>query len=344
MSSAISASGISGVLIIDKPRGPTSHTVVAMVRKALRSRHVGHAGTLDPMATGVLVVAVGEATKLVPWLTASAKEYVTTIRLGIETDTLDAEGKEVARAPITDAELRANVSKAIASERARTMQSPPAYSAIKIDGERAHALARAGRLAADAELPARPVEVSSLELLAIQPLEEHGVIDLSVSVAVSKGYFVRSLARDLARRLHTVGHLTMLQRTRSGAFRLCDAISVDAISPKALLSTTDAATRSLPVTRLNEAGVRAASLGQRVLPQHRVPLGGGPPAEGPPTEGLPAEGPPTEGPSTEGPPTKGLLVEGPSAWIDAATSRLVAIGECDAEGVGRVLRGFPTLP
>jgi tRNA pseudouridine55 synthase len=316
---------ISGVLIIDKPQGPTSHDVVARVRKAIKSRHVGHAGTLDPMATGVLVVAIGEATKLVPWLTAAAKEYETTIRLGVETDTLDAQGKEVARVPISEVELRKKLDEAIALERARTMQSPPAYSAIKIDGVRAHALARSGRLDADAELPARAVEVSALDVLGIDAPPSAAsdvdadvdvdvavdVVDVRVRVAVSKGYFVRSLARDLARALQTVGHLTALRRTRSGAFHLGDAIAIEAVSAtsSALITTTDAAMRALPVTKLNEEGVRAASMGQRVLEQHRV--------------------------TTDGP-----VPAGPCVWIDAATSRLVAIGECDAEGVGRVLRGF----
>ncbi|HVJ94972.1 MAG TPA: tRNA pseudouridine(55) synthase TruB, partial [Labilithrix sp.] len=135
-----------GVLVVDKPRGPTSHDVVARVRRALKTRHVGHAGTLDPMATGVLVVAVGEGTKLVPWLTADDKTYEATIRLGIETDTLDAEGRETARVPITGELARAVdawkvgaelLEAALAAERSRTAQVPPAFSAIRIGGQRA---------------------------------------------------------------------------------------------------------------------------------------------------------------------------------------------------------------
>jgi tRNA pseudouridine55 synthase len=301
----------SGVLIIDKPRGPTSHDVVARVRRALKTRHVGHAGTLDPMATGVLVVAVGEGTKLVPWLTADDKTYEATVRLGIGTDTLDADGKETARAAVPDEVVRAiatgssssMLEAAIATERARTAQIPPAFSAIRIGGERAHELAREGRLV-DEELPERPVEVRALEIVGGRV--EGEVIELCVRVEAAKGYFVRSLARDLARDLGTLGHLTALRRVRSGAFGLTDAIALEAVSSDALLSVSQAACRALPVTVLDGAGVRAVSYGQRVTPEqmtnpHRVP----------------------------------------SAWVDGS-SRLVAVGESHEDGTGRVLRGFPS--
>ncbi len=240
-------SDVHGVLIVDKERGPTSHDVVARVRKQLKTRHVGHAGTLDPMATGVLVVAVGEATKLVPYLTADDKAYEATLLLGIETDTLDAEGREVARAPVP-ADLDARLEGALASERARTAQVPPAYSAIKIGGQRAHELARKGEAP---ELAPREVAVRSLSASVVSPSE------LRLVAEVAKGYFVRSLARDLAAALGTVGHLTSLRRTRSGAFTLADATG-------SLLSVADAATRALPVSRLTDAGVVAAGHGKRI--------------------------------------------------------------------------------
>jgi tRNA pseudouridine55 synthase len=285
---------VNGVLVIDKPRGPTSHDVVAQVRRKLKTRHVGHAGTLDPMATGVLVVAVGDATKLVPWLTADDKTYVTTIRLGIETDTLDAEGKETAREVVRFD--RAQLEAALDAERARTLQVPPAFSAIKIGGQRAHELARAG---VETELPERPVAVRALALI------EARADELDLHVAVSKGYFVRSLARDLARALGTAGHLTSLRRVRSGGFAIEDAITIEAVAGDALLPTSVAATRALPVSTLDDAGVRAASFGQRVAPEHiRDPRAG------------------------------------PSAWVDER-AQLVAIGECEPDGTGRVLRGFP---
>ncbi|MBX3263924.1 MAG: tRNA pseudouridine(55) synthase TruB [Labilithrix sp.] len=298
----------SGVLIVDKPRGPTSHDVVARVRRALSTRHVGHAGTLDPMATGVLVIAVGEATKLVPWLTADDKTYETTVRLGVETDTLDAEGTETSRAPVPDELARALrdgsgsplLDAAVAVERARTAQVPPAFSAIRVGGRRAHELARAGRLEAD--LPERPVEVRALDVLGGRA--DDGV-ELVLRVASTKGYFVRSLARDLARGLGTVGHLTALRRVRSGAFTVDDAIALDAVRPDALIGVADAAARALPVTVLDEEGVRAVSYGRRVAPEQM-------------TAAHPR----------------------PSAWLDRA-SRLVAIGERGPDGWGRVLRGFP---
>jgi len=304
----------SGVLVIDKPRGPTSHDVVARVRRALSTRQVGHAGTLDPMATGVLVVAVGEATKLVPWLTAADKEYEATIRLGIETDTLDAEGNAIGEAPVPP-EIESAVAAlardpssppapaleaALEAERRRTSQVPPAFSAIRIDGERAHELARSGRL--EGELPPRPVEVKALEIVGARA--EPGAIELVVRVEASKGYFVRSLARDLARGLGTVGHLTSLRRTRSGAFTAAEAIALEAASRDALIPLARAAARALPVTVLDEAGVRAVSYGRRVAPEHM-------------RDPHPC----------------------PSAWLDAS-ERLVAIGERAPDGTGRVLRGF----
>ena len=307
---ALATGAPNGVLIVDKPRGPTSHDVVARVRRALKTRHVGHAGTLDPMATGVLVVAVGEATKLVPWLTADDKTYETTIRLGIATDTLDAEGKETDRAEVPEELVRAIESgnlrsalldAAVASERARCLQVPPAFSAIRIGGQRAHELARAGRLEAD--LPERPIEVRSLDVIGGRILD--GAVELDVRVEATKGFFVRSLARDLARGLGTVGHLTSLRRVRSGAFTISDAIALEAVSRDGLMSVTHAASRALPVTVLDEAGLRAVSYGQRVAPEQMKDAH-----------------------------------TCPSAWLDGAP-RLVAIGECGTDGWGRVLRGFP---
>lgn len=242
-------SGPSGVLVVDKERGPTSHDVVARVRKQLGTRQVGHAGTLDPMATGVLVVAVGEGTKLVPYLTADDKAYEATLRLGIETDTLDADGREIARAPVPN-DLAARLDAALASERARTSQVPPAYSAIKIAGQRAHELARKGEVV---ELAPREVAVRALTASIVGPDEVRLVVE------VAKGYFVRSLARDLAAALGTVGHLTSLRRTRSGAFTLADAGGE-------LLPLDVAATRALPVSRLTDGGVIAAGHGKRVPP------------------------------------------------------------------------------
>ncbi len=300
----------AGVLVVDKPKGPTSHDVVARVRKAMKTREVGHAGTLDPMATGVLVVAVGEATKLVPWLTADDKGYEATIRLGAATDTLDAEGTVTGEVPLSDA-LRAAlaafdlgaipevVARALEAERARREQVPPAFSAIKIGGERAHVLARRGEAP---EMAPRPVEVRRVEIVAARDSELDIVLD------VAKGYFVRSLARDLAAALGTVGHLTRLRRVRSGAFTASEAAPLD-LPPEELalrlFPLAEAAARALPTSVLTEAGVRAARHGQRVRPEDlRTPHAR------------------------------------PSAWLDEA-GVLVAVGATDDDGSGRVLRGFP---
>ncbi len=249
----------AGVLVVDKPCGPTSHDVVARLRKKLRTRAIGHAGTLDPLASGVLVVAVGEGTKLVPWLTAADKEYLVTIRLGASTPTLDAGSPVDATAPLA-AGWESTLEDALAAERARTTQVPPVYSAIHKDGERAHELARRGELV---ELAPRPVEVRAIELLA-QRADE-----LDLRVAVAKGYYVRSLARDLASALGTLGHVTALRRTRSGAFTLADA-------SEELFSLEDAVARALPVAVLDDAAVAAARVGKPVPATGIVPFGDGP--------------------------------------------------------------------
>jgi tRNA pseudouridine55 synthase len=301
----------SGVLVIDKPRGPTSHDIVARLRRALRTREVGHAGTLDPMATGVLVVLVGEATKLAPYMTAEDKEYDATIELGRETDTLDAEGTVTREVPVPEesrAALRGTrpplhplLEAALAGERARTEQVPPAFSAIQTGGERAYARARRGEVVS---LEARPVRVQSLEALGagLEPVPW-----LTVRASVEKGYFVRSLGRDLAARLGTVGHLTALRRNRSGSFTLDEAVVADTPADEMiarLLPLGIAAARALPVARLSETGVKDARVGRAVRPDD------------------------LDAPST-----------GLSAWLDAK-GVLVAVGEVGDDGTGRVVRGF----
>ena len=303
-----------GVLVIDKPRGPTSHTVVARVRRLLGTREVGHAGTLDPMATGVLVVAIGEATKLVPYLTAENKSYEATIALGVATDTLDAEGKETERVAPSDALKAAlatsngalvapEIEAALATERARTSQVPPAFSAIKQAGERAYEKARRGE---SPELAARAVSVASLRLLDAS--EDPPAIAIAMDVA--KGYYVRSLARDLAASLGTVGHLTALRRTRSGSFTLDEALSIDTPADELaarILPVAHAASRVLPAARLTESGAVDARHGRPVRPCDIEP---------------------------SSPATRGF-----HAWLDA-DGQLVAVGTIDDDGTGRVVRGF----
>jgi tRNA pseudouridine55 synthase len=236
----------AGVLIVDKASGMTSHDVVAKARKTLGTREIGHAGTLDPMATGVLVLAIGDATKLVPYLSASDKEYEATIALGVTTDTLDADGKETSRVPVPPS-WTSSLDAALDEERKRTMQLPPIFSAIHAKGARSHELARRGEAV---ELDERPVRVVSLDLTATH------AESLDVRMVVSKGFYVRALARDLAARLGTVGHLTALRRVRSGTFTLADA--------GAMIPLVTAATRVLPTATLTEMGVLHARAGRRV--------------------------------------------------------------------------------
>jgi tRNA pseudouridine55 synthase len=297
-----------GVVVVDKPRGPTSHDVVAVVRRRLGTRRVGHAGTLDPMATGVLVVAVGEATKLVPWLTAHDKGYEATIALGVETDTLDADGRELRRLELggalrealafaRDADPAPVLCAAIGAERRRARQVPPLYSAIRLEGERSFVRARRGEMP---ELAPRDVRVLRLDLVgwSLDPPT------LSVSLDADKGYYVRALARDLAEALGTAGHLTSLRRIRSGCFTAAEALALetpaDALRAR-IQPLATAAARALPTLRLTHDGASDARHGRP------VPMG--------------------------------IPNSGPQAWL-SPEGDLVAIGEIDTDGRGKILRGF----
>lgn len=204
----------SFVIAVDKPAGVTSHDVVAWARRALAERSIGHAGTLDPAATGVLVLAVGEATKLVPYLTGCDKSYEAEIALGVETDTLDADGEVVRRADVPALSIDRVRAAARAFEGERT-QRVPRFSAVKVDGERLHRLARAG---VEVVEPERVVQVRALDVVWV------GAGKITVRLDVAKGFYVRAFARDFAEALGTVGHLASLRRTRSGSFALADAV------------------------------------------------------------------------------------------------------------------------
>ena len=202
--------GLSGLVVVDKPAGLTSHDVVARLRRILRTRKVGHAGTLDPMATGVLVCGVGRGTKLLGHLALDTKAYTATIRLGAATTTDDAEGEVVTTADPSAVGDDA-VADGIAALTGPILQVPSSVSAIKVDGRRAYARVRAGEAVV---LPPRPVTVEAFTLLA-----RRGA-DLDVAVECSSGTYVRALARDLGAALGVGGHLTALRRTRVGPFHL----------------------------------------------------------------------------------------------------------------------------
>lgn len=258
-------SELHGVLIVDKPRGLTSHDVVQRVRRLARTSRVGHAGTLDPLATGVLVVMVGEGTKLGPYLTCERKSYRTEGLLGKGTDTLDAEGTVVAEGALPagwcEAPERA-LAAAVELERRRLEQVPPAFSAIKVGGTSAHALARRGE---EVVLAPRAVSVASLEVTFADPDGRFGLV-----LEVSKGYYVRSLVRDLGVTLGCPAHLTALRREASGSFTLDGALTLADVEAEParlgewLLAVPVAAARALPVGRLTQEGEARARQGKRL--------------------------------------------------------------------------------
>jgi len=219
-----------GILLVDKPQGITSHDVVARARRALNTRKIGHAGTLDPMATGLLVLGVGPATRLLTYLVGLDKTYVATIRLGESTDSDDADGEVTARADAADiaAATDARIAGGIAELTGEIDQVPSRVSAIKVGGKRAYDLARAGE---HVELKARRVLISRFAVQEIR--RSDAVVDVDVVVDCSSGTYIRALARDLGAALGVGGHLTALRRTRIGPFDVADAVAE--ITPEAPL-------------------------------------------------------------------------------------------------------------
>ncbi|WP_431298028.1 tRNA pseudouridine(55) synthase TruB [Tabrizicola sp. BL-A-41-H6] len=226
---------ISGWLIVDKPAGITSTAVVNKVKWALSAQKAGHAGTLDPAATGVLAIALGEATKTVPYITDALKCYRFMVTFGAATSTDDAEGEVIQRSDQrpTDAEIEA----ALAAFRGDIQQVPPQFSAVKVDGERAYDLAREGEVM---DLAARPLWVDSLTLLA-RPDPDHALLEM----VCGKGGYVRSIARDLGQTLGCLGHVQWLRREWSGPFHAKDAVTLDQIDAEAKTDALDA--RLLPL-------------------------------------------------------------------------------------------------
>lgn len=220
---------VSGWLVVDKPAGMTSTAVVNKVRWAFDAKKAGHAGTLDPDATGILAIAFGEATKTIPFITDAMKAYQFTVRFGQSTNTDDAEGTVIDESDMrpTDTEIEA----ALAGFVGDIMQVPPKFSAVKIDGQRAYKLARDGE---DIELAARPLFVEALRFVE-QPDADHVMLELECG----KGGYVRSIARDLGEKLGCFGHVTTLRRVWSGPFELSDCVELAAVEEKAKSTELD---------------------------------------------------------------------------------------------------------
>ena len=263
---AVPAPVSAGLVVVDKPAGLTSHDVVARLRRILGTRKVGHAGTLDPMATGVLVCGVERGTKLLGHLALDTKAYTATVRLGASTSTDDAEGEVLATADATGVDDAA-IAAGMAALTGAIEQVPSAVSAIKVDGKRAYARVRAGE---EVVLPARPVTVSEFRLLARRDGDRW--IDLDVAVECSSGTYVRALARDLGAGLGVGGHLAALRRTRVGPFTLEHASTLPALEqePALTLPLDDAVGVAFPRRDL-DAGLAADISHGRPLPAAGVP-------------------------------------------------------------------------
>ncbi|WP_182380337.1 tRNA pseudouridine(55) synthase TruB [Nocardioides sp. WS12] len=250
----------SGLVVVDKPAGMTSHDVVARVRRLAGTRKVGHAGTLDPMATGVLVLGVERATRLLGHLMLTEKGYDATVRLGVSTTTDDAEGEVIAtsRAALLES---GPVGAAFGTQVGEIMQVPTAVSAIKVDGKRAYARVRAGE---EVELKARPVTIHSLDVLGQRV--EGDWLDVDITVRCSSGTYIRAIARDVGAALGVGGHLTALRRTAVGPYGLEVASTLDELTESfSQLPIADAARAAFPALDLDEEQAQSVRFG-RPLP------------------------------------------------------------------------------
>lgn len=245
----------SGLVIVDKQSGVTSHQVVGRLRRLLGTRKIGHAGTLDPMATGVLILGVNRATRMLGHLALHDKRYLATVRLGESSHTDDAEGDVI---PVADASglTAQQVEAAAAPLRGDILQRPSSVSAIKVDGKRSYARVRAGE---DVALPERPVTVSRLDILDVRAAGE--CLEVDIDVECSSGTYIRALARDLGEALGVGGHLTALRRTRIGGYSLDDAVTLGDEAPH-LMPMAEAARLSFPVVTLTEEEARDVGYGR----------------------------------------------------------------------------------
>lgn len=249
----------AGLVVVDKASGMTSHDVVARMRRIAGTRKVGHAGTLDPMATGVLLLGVNRATRLLGHLMLTEKAYDAVVRLGVATTTDDAEGETVDVTPataVTDTAVREAFARFVGD----IEQVPSSVSAIKVDGKRAYARVRAGEAV---ELAARPVTVHGIEVGEIS--REGDVVDVAVSVRCSSGTYIRALARDVGAALGVGGHLTVLRRTAVGPFTLADAHTLDELAEDlTLIPIAAVARRIFPAVDVDEAAAAAVKVGRRL--------------------------------------------------------------------------------
>ncbi len=257
---------VDGLIVVDKPAGMTSHDVVARIRRLARTRRVGHGGTLDPMATGVLIIGVNRATRLLTYVIGAGKSYTATIRLGQTTVTDDAEGDvtaTVSAAGVTDEAIRAG----LAAQTGEIEQVPSAVSAIKVNGQRAYKRVRDGE---EVELAARRVTVSRLEVLAVRRPDEGDFVDVDIDVTCSSGTYIRAIARDLGRTLEVGGHLTALRRTAVGDLTLASAATLAELEERApdviSLPLAEAARRAFPQREADAEETRVLSHGGPLSP------------------------------------------------------------------------------
>ena len=250
-----------GFLVIDKDPAMTSHDVVAMGRRALNTRKVGHAGTLDPMATGVLVLGFGNGTRLLQYVTNGDKSYLATVVLGAATITDDHEGEVVSTADVS-AVTDAAIESELAKMRGTIAQRPSSVSAVKVDGERAHARVRAGEVF---ELPAREVNISNLEILEIRRVENR--IEVDIDVTCSAGTFIRAIARDCGAALGVGGHLNKLRRTRVAGFGLDRTVSISALKAQDFtpLTMADVARATFAVRSVSSDEATELSFGRALI-------------------------------------------------------------------------------
>lgn len=256
-----------GLVLIDKPTGWTSHDVVAKVRKAIGTKKVGHAGTLDPLATGLLVLGIESGTKLLTFLVGVDKTYEATIRLGQQTISDDSESEVIATAsPDQIAKLSdEDIALEIAKLTGVIMQTPSSVSAIKVAGKRAYDLVRAGE---EVELKAREAKIYSFEMLSVTRVS--GFLDVQVRVECSSGTYIRALARDLGNLLGVGGHITALRRTKVGHFDVSDANSIEELSELRLTELATAAKQLFPVIELTESDVTDLIHGKRISAKSEV--------------------------------------------------------------------------